>query len=85
MLNNVQKTYYLLNEYGQCTIFGMTTPNKGFVRGILYPLIALILHVFLMWITGSGLLSATGALLVTALVGKVDHTMLPDIYPDSTL
>ena len=59
----------------------MTTPNKGVVRGIVYPIIAFLLNALLMWITKTGWLSVTGALLLTAGIGKIDHTLLPDIYP----
>ncbi len=65
----------------------MTTPSKGFWRGVIYPLIYLALHAAILAfvsiivhsIIASGILSVSGAALLTGLIGWIDHTVLPNV------
>lgn len=55
----------------------MTNNQKGFVRGVLYPCIAFIIHAVLAYIIAKGYLSDAGALLLTGGVAVLDHAMFP--------
>lgn len=55
----------------------MTTTNKGFWRGVLYPLIAFVIHAGLAYLSSTGWLTAAGAVALTGLVGYIDHSILP--------
>lgn len=54
----------------------MTKGNKGFVRGVIYPLIAFGVHTGLALLLKTGWLTDTGALAVTGFVGYVDHYII---------
>lgn len=54
----------------------MTTTQKGFLKGVIYPLIALAIHGVLTLIISQGWLSATGALALTGAIGWVDANVL---------
>lgn len=58
----------------------MNTQKKGVWRGIMYPLIAFGLHYLFVAIIGTGWLSDAGALMLTGIVGHIDHTILPATY-----
>ncbi len=51
----------------------MSNNTKGFVRGVVYPLVALLAHAGLTLILSTGWLSTTGALALTGLVAWADH------------
>lgn len=53
-----------------------TTTQKGWIRGIVYPLVALAFHGMLVALIHTGWLSDSGAIALTGLVGWVDHKVI---------
>lgn len=57
----------------------MTNTSKGFVRGVVYPILAFVIHFGLATLLKSGWLSDAGALAMTGFIAYIDHTVLPNI------